>query len=144
MKTKLTILAAMAAFSMLAQDAKTAPAKPPYKGMANSPTPVPKEWVVTDPNAVAVAPSIATAKLWRLVARAQALRMQANETKEAKEAKAAEEELQAEQVKLTNACGLAFTLGYQQDAKAENAGDLVCVPKPKEQATAAPAPNKEK
>lgn len=118
MKTKLTILAAMAAFSLFGQEPNSVPAK----GASVKPTFTEK------------APELpSTAKLWRLVARAQALQIQAEATDAAKAAKAAQEEVQAEQAKLSATCGQSFQLGYQSDAKAENAGDLVCVAKPKEQ-----------
>jgi len=83
-----------------------------------------------------VAPTINTAKFWRLVAKAQALRRMADETPQAKAAKDAEEELQKEQASLASACGPEFILGYNQEQ------DVVCLPKPKE--TSAVPAKKEK
>ncbi len=122
------IFAALAA-SLLAQST-TAPAKPPYTKISDT--------VAASKVETSTAPRIETSKLWRLVAKTQALRVQANETPQAKEAAASEAELQAEQQKLSAICGAAFTLGYQEDKSAPNSGDLICVPKPKEQAAATP------
>jgi len=121
MRLKLTIIAAMAAFSVLAADL---------------PKPAPK---AADP-----APQIATAKFWRLVAAAQQARNQANQTPQAKAADAADLEVQREQEALSQKCGANHILGYQQDAKAENAGDIICVLKPPPAAEAKPEPKKEK
>ncbi len=127
------IFAALAAFSLLAQETAPPATKVPVKVGAPSNL---IHHESTDNKAVA--PSISTAKLWRLVAKTQALRVQANETPQAKEAAASEAELQAEQQKLSAICGAAFTLGYQEDKSAPNSGDLICVPKPKEQAAVTP------
>lgn len=88
----------------------------------------------------AAAPAINTAKLWRLLATAQGARFAASQTREAKQAEAADEEVRKEQAILADKCGAGFVLGYQQDPKAENAGDIICVkaPEPK------PEPKKEK
>lgn len=77
-----------------------------------------------------VAPTIGTAKLWRLVSKTQAIRQQLDASELGKSLKDAEAELQAEQNRLIGVCGPDFTLGLQQDAKAENSGDVVCVAKP--------------
>jgi hypothetical protein len=105
MRVKVMILAAAAALSLSAADA-------------------------TPPKADVPAPSISTAKFWRLVAQAQQARQQANATPQAKAADAADLEVQKEQERLSGLCGASHILGYQQDAKAENAGDIICVKKP--------------
>jgi hypothetical protein len=82
------------------------------------------------PAASKVAPVISTTKLWRLVAKTQNLRQQIDASELGKGLKAAEAELNAEQAKLAGLCGEGFELGLQKDEKAENAGDVICVPKP--------------
>lgn len=115
----ITFLAASAAFS---QEAPVA-AKPP------------KPTTTTTQSAPAL-PS--TAKLWRLVAKTQALRQQADQTQQAKDAKVAEEELQAEQAKLQAVCGTGFVLGYDNDAKSSTYQDLTCQKAPEQTAKADP------
>lgn len=117
---KLILLAAAAAISLLAAEAPKADAPP----------------------------QISTAKFWRLVAQAQQARQQANATPQAKAADAADVEVQKEQERLSGACGPNHILGYQQDTKAENSGDIICVAKPPMPAPPAavetPAAKKEK
>lgn len=79
-------------------------------------------------------PSLSTAKIWRLALRSQQLHQAANQTKEAKEADAADAEVQKANQELIDQCATAgFTLGM--DEKHE---DFKCVPKP------APPPDKPK
>jgi hypothetical protein len=122
LKLKLTLLAALAALSLLAADTPKQESK-----KADAPAPV-----------------IHTAKLWRLVAAAQSARAQANQTPQAKAADAADLEVQKEQERLAGICGADFVLGMQEDAKAENAGDVICKKRPAPQKVDPPASAKEK
>lgn len=74
--------------------------------------------------------SLNTSKLWRLATKANNLRMQANQTQQAKAADAADAELQAETDKLTASCAAAgLVLGYDQDEKSATFQDVKCVAK---------------
>ncbi len=127
MKVKLTILAALAAFSLLAQE----PAKVPA-------THAPSASVKSEPP-----PMLNTSKIWRLATKAQSLRIQADATEAAKAAKDAESELQAEQVALSAKCANAgLSLGYDENKNSSTFQDLICTAKPKEQAAATPAKEK--
>lgn len=90
-------------------------------------------------------PQLQTGKLWRLVAKAQALRQAANETPQAKEAAAAEAEVQKEQQALALKCGTEFVLALDQDSKSPTFEDVVCRPRPKETTSnaAQPGPKQE-
>lgn len=111
---RIILIAALAAFSLSAQEVAAKPETPPATVKATLTT-----------------PSLATAKLWRLLSKAQELRRVAAETPQAKEAAAAEAEVQAEQGKLAQVCTAAnMVLGFQQDQKADNAGDLICQVRP--------------
>lgn len=125
---KVLILAALSisgAFSQVAAKPETPPPATPAAG-----TPAPT-----------VAPGLNTSRIWRLLSKVQTMRQQLNDSPQGKEVAAADAELQAEQQKLSSLCTAAgFVLGYQSDAKAENAGDLICVPKPKESAPASGSP----
>lgn len=124
MTKRLTILAALAAFTMM--------------GQANLPVAAKVDEAPKNPTVAApVAPVINSSRFWRLVSKTQALRTQLDATDAGKALKEAEADLQAEQQKLLAACGKEFVPGYQPDTKAENAGDVICVAKPKE--TPAPA-----
>ena len=74
-------------------------------------------------------PTIQTSRFWRLVAQAQNLRLQANQTPAAKAADAADEAVKKEQDELAKACG-DFVLGYDQNDKSPTFQDVICVPKP--------------
>lgn len=82
-------------------------------------------------------PSLNSAKFWMLVAKIQSLRQQLEQTDAGKALKTAEDDMQKEQARLVGLCGQGSSLGYQQDAKADNAGDVVCLAKPPD-----PAPGK--
>lgn len=110
---KLTILAAFAAFALMAQDKPAAKPEAAKNPVAAPETPV-------------AVPTLQTAKFWRLFANAQAARQQANETPQAKAAIVAEEEFRKEQNTLQVVCGPKMELGIQKDAKADNSGDLIC------------------
>ena len=97
---------------------------------AQSNTPAAKPEAVLPKVEATTAPTIATSKLWRLLAKAQSLRIAANQTKESKAADAADAEVQAEQDKLAASCGPTHVLGYAPPTSPE-AGDLACVTKPK-------------
>lgn len=122
MTFKITILAALAAFTLMGQSASVA-AKPEDSPKIPAAAPAP------------IVPVLQTAKFWRLFAQAQAARQQANETPQAKAAIVAEEEFKKEQNTLQVACGPTMQLAVQSDAKAENSGDVICQVKPP-----APAP----
>lgn len=85
--------------------------------------------------AMAKPPEIGTAKLWRLVSKAQALRAQLDASEAGKAVKDAESELQAEQNALSAKCSAAgFVLGYDDDKASTTFQDVVCKVKPPEQA----------
>jgi hypothetical protein len=110
---KLIALAAFAAFTAMGQ---TQTAKPE--------TPAPKIEVPT------VAPKLdSTAKLWRLLATSQSLQDQLSQSEIGKKKADVDQQLQAEQQRLSGICSASrgWMLGTQADAKAENAGDVVCV-----------------
>ncbi len=135
MKVKLTIIAALAAFSLLAQD----PAKVPANVKTGSTSTLVHHEAVP-------APSLNTSRIWRLATKAQALRVQADATEAAKAAKDAEAELQTEQAALSAKCADAgLVLGYDENRNSSTYQDIVCVQKPKEQAAiSATTPAKEK
>jgi hypothetical protein len=113
---KTLTLAAIAAFSALAQ---TQAAKPePVTPKVEAPT---------------VAPKLdSTAKLWRLLATSQSLQDQLSQSEIGKKKAEVDAQLQAEQQRLAGICSASkgWMLGTQADAKAENAGDVVCVKAP--------------
>lgn len=114
---KLTILAALAAFSLSAQTvASPVVAKPDGSVGVSAAKPI---------------PVLNTSKLWRLLSKSQEAHRVSNDTPQAKAAAAADVEVQAEQSKLAEACvASGYVLGFQQDQKADNAGDLICTKAP--------------
>jgi|HubBroStandDraft_3_1064219.scaffolds.fasta_scaffold422666_2 hypothetical protein len=105
---RLTILAVFAAFTALGQTqaAKPEPAKV---------------------EAVAIAPKLdSTAKLWRLLATAQELQQQLNDSDVGKRLAQVKSDLQAEQTRLAGICSASkgWTLAPQSD------GELTCAPVP--------------
>lgn len=129
--TRLMILAALAAFSLMGQavTAKPETAKPAEPVAATPVSPV--------------APAINSAKLWRLVSKTQAIRTQLESSELGRAVKEAEAELQAEQGRLAALCGPGFILDYERDPKSASFQDVVCSPKPKE-TSAATAPEVKK
>ncbi len=114
---RLIVLAALAASLVYGQD-KSVTAKPePSKAGA------------------APAPKLETAKLWRLLSRAQTLRVQLNQSPQGKEADAADAEVQKAQQELNAQCSaVGMVLGFEQDAASPNFQDLKCVAAPPPQA----------
>lgn len=78
-------------------------------------------------------PTLNTAKFWRLNSAAMTARQQLHD---------AETAVQQEVTAMTVACGANFILGYQSDQKADNVGDLICIPKPVEAKAAEPVEKK--
>ena len=113
MRLKLIILAAAVAFTASGQ---TAAAKP---------EPSPKI------EAPAVAPKLDTAKLWRLLATAQQLQKQMEDSEIGKQLADVRAQLQAEQAEAggQSAGEKGFVLG-NADAKSIDAGDIACVTAP--------------
>lgn len=135
MKTDLTIIAAMAAFSLAGQQGVTVPAKPPYSSPANVASG--SGTVHSDSTAnlsiPTIAPALSTSKLWRLNSKVQSLQIQLEATEAAKALKDAQTELQAEQAALSTKCTAAgMILDYDRDPKSANYQDVICAPKPKE------------
>jgi len=124
MLQRFTILLLMAGATFAQPAAK--PADPPKSPVATAP------------------PQLNTAKMWRLLARAQQLRQAANETPQAKEAAAADLEVQKEQQVLAQVCGVGWTLGIDQDAKSPTFQDVICVKAPPPEAPAPVLPKKDK
>jgi len=111
MKLKLTVIAALAASMIYGQE--HAAAKPEPKGAA------------------VVAPTLSTAKLWRLLSKAQTLRQQLNDSPAGKETIAAEAAVQVEQKKLSDECvAIGKVLGFDQDEKSKSYQDLTCATAP--------------
>lgn len=106
------ILAAFAAFNAFGQTQAAKPASPPAK--------------VETP---AAAPKLdSTAKLWRLAAKAEGLQAQIDKSDLGKQLAETNAAIQAEQQRLSGLCSAVngWQLGVQQDAKADNVGDVVC------------------
>jgi hypothetical protein len=113
---KILTLAALAAFSALAQ---TQVAKPePAAAKVEVAMPAPK--------------LDSTAKLWRLAAKAESIQAQMDKSELGKSLAETNAQLQAEQSRLAAQCGTGWMLGVEQDQKAANANDLICqkVPDP--------------
>lgn len=112
---KTLTLAALAAFTALGQTQVTA-------------KPEPSKVEISAP-----APKLdSTAKLWRLLATSQSLQDQLSQSEIGKKKSEVDQQLQAEQQRLAGICSASkgWMLGTQADAKAENAGDVVCVRAP--------------
>lgn len=84
------------------------------------------------------APSVQTAKLWRLLARAQSLRKIAEDTAQAKDAASAESDFQQEYQKLTASCGKDYVLSVDQVSTSPTHQDLICQRTPPQAAQASP------
>lgn len=112
--------------------------------LAQQNTPAAKQAEATKNQAVTAPNLPSTAKLWRLVSKAQALRIQLEQSEAGKAAKAAEDELQAEQSRLATMCGPSFVLGYDQISTSPTFQDLICQSKPPEQAAIKPDQSKGK
>jgi hypothetical protein len=127
---KTIIIAALAAFSALAQTQAAKPESAAAK--AEDPTAAPK--------------LDSTAKLWRLLATSQSLQDQLNASDLGKKKAEVDGQLQAEQSRLAGICSASkgWMLGTQADTKADNAGDVVCVrvPEPPKQEAAKPEAKK--
>jgi hypothetical protein len=77
------------------------------------------------------APKLNTARLWRLASTAQTLRMQANQTPQAKAADVADANVQAQQAVLQAQCtAVGMVLGLDSDPKSPTADDVICKPAP--------------
>lgn len=117
---KLTILAALAASALLAQNQAAKPEPVAATKITDAVTPVP-------------APKLdSTAKLWRLLAVSQELQQQLDQSETGKRLTDIRTQLQAEQTRLAGICaaGKGFTLGTDSDAKSPTNGDVVCVKMP--------------
>ncbi len=118
---KLTLLAVLTATMIFGQ----APAEKPAATVHEAKLPT-----VSAPT-TPTSQSLNTSKLWRLATKANNLRMQANQTQQAKAADAADAELQAETEKITSVCSAAgLILGYDQDEKSPTYQDVKCIAKP--------------
>lgn len=129
MKIKLTIIAALAAFSLYSQQAPVAAkseVSPSGSGAVSGAGPL------TSVSTIISVP-LSTAKIWRLNSKVQALQAQLEASEQGKALKEAQAELQAEQMSLNAKCAaVGMILDYDRTPGSPGKDDLTCVAKPAE------------